>query len=157
MNDTHDTATAPMGKYHFPSENGPGTSLSLPEVIRRNMGVTYDVYRPMTAELCTISAQRGGDAEEEDAPSERRERGLGEAEHAADAREDDDEPHAVDGRLRVRVDALPPARAGQRVVARECEDDARGVDDLRGARHVLRVRERGAGAVRGRADAPGRR
>lgn len=51
MNATHAQAIAPMGRYHFPSENGPGTSLSLPEVMRRKTGVTYDVYKPITAAL----------------------------------------------------------------------------------------------------------
>jgi hypothetical protein len=36
--DTHATAMMPIGKYHFPRVNGPGTSLFRPEVIRRKMG-----------------------------------------------------------------------------------------------------------------------
>ena len=48
---TQDTATTPIGMYHRPRVNGPGTSLSRPEVMRRKMGVTYEVYKPITAEL----------------------------------------------------------------------------------------------------------
>lgn len=40
MNVTHATETTPIGMYHFPRWNGPGTSLSRPEVMRRKMGVT---------------------------------------------------------------------------------------------------------------------
>lgn len=43
MKDTHATAILPQGMYHFPRLNGPGTSLSRPEVIRKNIGVAYDV------------------------------------------------------------------------------------------------------------------
>lgn len=72
-----------------------------------------------------------------DLPSERRQRRLREPEKAANTSEHDNEPHRVDRRARVRVHALPPARSGQRVVAREREHDARRVDALRRARHVL--------------------
>lgn len=51
MKVTQDTAIMPIGMYHRPSENGPGTSLFLPDVIRKNIGVTYDPYKPITAEL----------------------------------------------------------------------------------------------------------
>lgn len=51
MNATHEHAMAPMGKYHLPSENGPGTSRFLPDVMRRKMGVTYEVYKPITDAL----------------------------------------------------------------------------------------------------------
>jgi hypothetical protein len=40
---THATAMMPMGMYHFPRVNVPGTSLFRPEVIRRRMGVAYDM------------------------------------------------------------------------------------------------------------------
>jgi len=43
INDTHETAIAPIGVAHLPRLNGPGTSLSLPEVIRRKIGAAYDV------------------------------------------------------------------------------------------------------------------
>ncbi len=36
----HATAMVPMGKYHFPSENGPGFSLLRPVVMRKKIGVT---------------------------------------------------------------------------------------------------------------------
>ena len=45
------TATTPIGKYHLPSVNGPGTSFSRPEVIRRKMGVTYEMYSAITDDL----------------------------------------------------------------------------------------------------------
>ena len=51
QNDTHATAMMPIGMYHLPRVNGPGTSLSRPDVMRKKMGAAYDVYRPMTAEL----------------------------------------------------------------------------------------------------------
>ena len=50
-NITHETATMPIGRYHFPKENGPGTSLFLPEVMRSSMGVAYELYRPITEAL----------------------------------------------------------------------------------------------------------
>jgi len=40
-----------MGRYHFPRWNGPGLSLSRPDVILRNIGVAYEVYNPMTEAL----------------------------------------------------------------------------------------------------------
>ena len=48
---TQETAIIPMGRYHLPRVNGPGTSLSRPEVIRRKMGVAYEVYNPITDAL----------------------------------------------------------------------------------------------------------
>lgn len=39
MKDTHATDMQPIGMYHQPSVNGPGTSLCLPDVIRKNIGV----------------------------------------------------------------------------------------------------------------------
>ena len=51
MKDTHETAIAPIGTAQRPKLNGPGTNLSLPDVIRRNMGAAYDVYRPITEDL----------------------------------------------------------------------------------------------------------
>ena len=51
QNVTHATAMMPMGMYQRPSVNGPGTSLSRPEVIRRKMGAAYEVYSPITADL----------------------------------------------------------------------------------------------------------
>ena len=55
---TQDTATMPMGMYHFPSVNGPGWSLVLPEVILRNMGVTYETYSPITDALYLTCEKR---------------------------------------------------------------------------------------------------
>lgn len=52
---THAQAMLPIGTHHFPRENGPGTSLFLPEVMRRKMGVLYDVYMPMTDALWRIA------------------------------------------------------------------------------------------------------
>lgn len=43
-----------MGKYHFPRLKGPGTSLSRPEVMRNNIGVAYDTYNPITADLYDV-------------------------------------------------------------------------------------------------------
>ena len=43
INVTQETATMPMGMYHLPSENGPGWRRFRPEVMRRKIGVTYDV------------------------------------------------------------------------------------------------------------------
>lgn len=43
INDTHATATTPIGKNHLPRVKLPGTNLSRPDVIRRKMGVAYDV------------------------------------------------------------------------------------------------------------------
>lgn len=40
MKVTHITATAPIGVDNFPKVNGPGTSLSRPDVIRRKIGAT---------------------------------------------------------------------------------------------------------------------
>lgn len=51
MNTTQTTATEPIGVDHRPRVKGPGTSLFRPEVIRRNMGVVYEVYRPITDAL----------------------------------------------------------------------------------------------------------
>lgn len=51
MKATHDTATMPTGMYHLPSVKGPGENAFRPEVIRRNMGVAYDTYRPITDAL----------------------------------------------------------------------------------------------------------
>lgn len=39
MNCTHTTAMIPSGRAHFPSVNGPGTNLSLPDVILNKIGV----------------------------------------------------------------------------------------------------------------------
>lgn len=43
MKDTHATAIAPTGVAQCPRLNGPGTNLSLPEVMRRKIGAAYDV------------------------------------------------------------------------------------------------------------------
>ncbi len=51
MNDTHATATMPMGKYHFPRLKGPGTNLSRPDVMRKSIGAAYETYKPITADL----------------------------------------------------------------------------------------------------------
>ena len=51
INATHATAIAPTGTAQRPSVNGPGLSLSLPEVILRKIGAAYDVYSPMTDAL----------------------------------------------------------------------------------------------------------
>lgn len=51
MKATHETAMIPTGRYHFPNEKGPGTSLSRPEVMRRKIGTAYEVYNPITAAL----------------------------------------------------------------------------------------------------------
>ena len=40
MKQTHATAMIPRGMYHLPRVKGPGTSLFLPEVMRKNIGVT---------------------------------------------------------------------------------------------------------------------
>lgn len=40
-----------MGMYQRPNLNGPEINLSRPDVIRRKMGVAYDVYNPMTDAL----------------------------------------------------------------------------------------------------------
>lgn len=37
--------------YQRPNLNGPEINLSRPDVIRRKMGVAYDVYNPMTDAL----------------------------------------------------------------------------------------------------------
>lgn len=57
INVTQAQAMLPMGRYHRPSENGPGMSLSLPEVMRRKIGVAYDVYMPITDALPYISGK----------------------------------------------------------------------------------------------------
>lgn len=43
MNVTHDTAIMPIGIYHLPRLNGPGTNFSLPDVILRKIGIAYEV------------------------------------------------------------------------------------------------------------------
>ena len=43
MNVTHDTAIIPMGIYHLPRLNGPGTNCFLPDVIIKNIGIAYEV------------------------------------------------------------------------------------------------------------------
>lgn len=43
MKDTHATAIAPIGVDHLPRLKGPGTNLSFPEVMRKNMGAAYDM------------------------------------------------------------------------------------------------------------------
>lgn len=43
MKVTHATAIAPIGTHHLPRLNLPGTNVSRPDVIRRKMGVAYDV------------------------------------------------------------------------------------------------------------------
>lgn len=40
MKQTQATAMIPRGMYHLPRVKGPGTSLFLPEVMRKNIGVT---------------------------------------------------------------------------------------------------------------------
>lgn len=52
MNVTQATAIDPIGVDHRPRVKGPGTSLFRPDVIRRNIGVVYEVYNPMTEALC---------------------------------------------------------------------------------------------------------
>ena len=39
MKETHPTAMAPIGVANLPSVKYPGTSLSLPDVIRKKIGV----------------------------------------------------------------------------------------------------------------------
>ena len=74
---THATATIPIGMYHFPREKGPGCSLLRPDVMRRKIGVTYDVYRPITDALRTrVSTPDGGRSTSGNSPSEGRERRL---------------------------------------------------------------------------------
>ena len=51
MNTTQTTAVEPIGVDQRPRVKGPGTSLFRPEVIRRNMGVVYEVYNPITEAL----------------------------------------------------------------------------------------------------------
>ena len=51
MNVTQETARHPRGILHLLRLNGPGTNIFRPEVIRRNIGVAYEVYKPMTAIL----------------------------------------------------------------------------------------------------------
>lgn len=51
MKETHATAITPIGVAHLPRVKGPGTNLSLPEVMRRNMGAAYEVYNPITEAL----------------------------------------------------------------------------------------------------------
>jgi len=42
-NVTHETAMTPTGVDQRPKLNGPGSSLLRPDVMRKNMGVEYDV------------------------------------------------------------------------------------------------------------------
>ena len=42
-NCTHATAMMPSGMYHLPNVNGPGTSLFLPDVMRRKIGAEYEM------------------------------------------------------------------------------------------------------------------
>lgn len=134
---THAQAMVPMGKYHLPSENGPGTSLPLPEVIRRKTGVTYEVYRPITAALDTVGQTGIAYDRADSSPSEGGQRRLRESKQAADCSEDHDEPHCIDRCLRAVIDTLPPAAAGEGVIARKREYDTASVDALRGASDEL--------------------
>ena len=47
----HAMAIIPIGLYHIPKENGPGSNVCRPEVSRRKIGVTYEMYRAMTVAL----------------------------------------------------------------------------------------------------------
>ena len=77
MKVTHATAMIPTGMYHLPSENGPGWRRFRPDVMRRKIGVTYDVYRPITDALRTrVSTPDGGRSTSGNSPSEGRERRL---------------------------------------------------------------------------------
>jgi hypothetical protein len=138
MNATQATATMPMGINHFPSVNGPATSLWRPDVTRIKIGAPYEVYRPMTAALRTPLQLRGGETRwREYAPGERVERGGAEPEQATDASENNHKPNGIYRSARGWVHALEPPRAWERVVAREREHGARRVDALRRAAHEL--------------------
>ena len=47
----HAMAIIPIGLYHLPKENGPGSKVCRPEVSRRKIGVTYEMLRAMTVAL----------------------------------------------------------------------------------------------------------
>ena len=48
MKSTQTTAIVPMGLLHFPRFHGPGLNES-PARNRRNVGITYAIYSPITA------------------------------------------------------------------------------------------------------------
>jgi hypothetical protein len=60
-------------------------------------------------------------------PGQRRQRRIAEPEEATYSRAEHDKPDSVHGSLRVSVDLLPPSRPGERIIARECKDNARGI------------------------------
>lgn len=94
MNKTQAVAIVPIGVAHLPRLKGPGTNCFFPEVMRKAMGIAYDVYSPVTDAL---SFQRQLEVVERDKainqPCHRRKRCLEETQQPDKHRRTHNEPH----------------------------------------------------------------
>ena len=127
----------PMGMYHFPRLKGPGTNPSRPEVIRRKIGVTYEVYKPMTAALFSGINKFKLKQRECNSPSQRRKGGLAESKQPTNTRKNHHKPYSVDRSLSIMIHFLPPSRSGECIISCESKYNTRSIDPLRCTSDIL--------------------